>query len=137
MLLPLTEATLFYLNVIFAPEPLKPSGTMKNWAASVASANPSKGSILASTRSASTGGNTLVESASGANINNHSSKAVDLVESDIEIHSWIAGFFEDEDEGEEQEAAHSSPIKGNQRLTSAVSISKSQFSQYFRCEFLF
>jgi hypothetical protein len=126
MWLLLTKVTLFYLNLSFAPKPFKPSGTIKNWAVSVASANPSKGSIPASTRSSSTAGNTLVESVSGAKINNHLSKAVNLAEPNVEIHdTWITGGFEDEDEWEEQEAAHSSPIKGNQRLTSAVSIPES------------
>jgi hypothetical protein len=51
-------------------------------------------------------------------------KMSDLVDSDVEVHDgWTIGGLDDTDEEVNQQAAHASPVRERQWLTSAVSIS--------------
>ena len=122
----LTEATLFYRNLsLTLQERPKPSGTIKNWASNVATAPTTKAKGTSSRTSSTAVASSTATSGktSAATTKIQPPKRHVNVDLDSTDHvSWTMGGFDDDDEAEEREAALSSPIKGNTRVTSAVNI---------------
>jgi hypothetical protein len=128
-LLILNETTLFYTNLSTAATSTSPSSynKVKNWTRSVSKANttkpnstPSLGgsskSLVPTKRSTSSSSAMVLT----AQVREPERKKIKSDNHESHVDLTTSGLLEEEDEAVEHEAAISSPLKGNQRLSSKV-----------------
>jgi hypothetical protein len=121
-LLILDETTLFY-HTLSVTLTSKPSGLVKNWAVQVSRAasksnGPSPIRSIHTAASATLHSNTCLTKSSNVLVTSKIQASKDKTDDGT---SPGPGGFVDKDETEERQHALSSPMKGNQRLNSAVS----------------